>query len=408
MTANITTDTTWDCGTYILMQKTFITNDATLTIEPGVRVIGDPDVQGDTTALFATRGSKLNAVGTAENPIVFTSGVPEGARGPGDWGGVILLGRAPINNGACVGGTGDACTGGYFEVNIEGIDPTDPNGSYGGDEPEDSCGHIEYARIEFAGFVLGADNELNGLTLGGCGRGTTLSHIQVHMGKDDGIEFFGGTAHIDHAVVTGASDDSLDWDNGWDGNGQFIIIHQLPNDGDKGIEADNLGGNETGTPRSNPTLYNVTMIGRAGTTGMHLREGTRGTLRNFIVTGFQAGVNTSAVTNDLASEWPTHFSIEHSIFFETGPAGNPDAVEDDDLGFNENDAITNAARNNIVDSVDPELGTDITAPNYKPGNTAVGNKATPPAGFDTTADYAGAVDPEGDDWTLGWTSYPVN
>lgn len=403
---NITADTTWECGTYLLKDKIFVTDDATLTIEPGVLVLGDTGIVGSTSALLVTRGAKLNAVGTAAEPIVFTSANPEGARGQGDWGGVVLLGDAPINSGSCVGGTGDACTGGYFETNIEGIDPTDPNGKFGGNDVASDCGDLEYLRIEFAGFVLSGESELNGLTVGACGTGTKLSHIQVHRGSDDGVEFFGGTVGVDHLVLSAISDDSMDWDLGWKGNVQFVVVHQSPTDGDKGFEADNLGGNETASPRSNPTIFNVTMIGNPTKTGMQLREGTLGTLRNFIVTGFQAAVNLAAVTAPLATEWPSDLSIENSLFFGNTAVGNPDST-DDDNGFNEDDAIRAAARNNEFEE-DPGLGTDVTDPNYKPTNSAVGGKATPPAGFDTTADYAGAVDPEGDDWTTGWTAFPVD
>jgi len=393
---DITTDTTWTAGnTYLLKKIVYVKEGATLTIEPGVTVLGDTSVAGTITALIVTRGSKIEAEGTADAPIVFTSGNPEGARNPGDWGGVVLLGEATIN-------TGTQTAAGYFENNIEGLDPTLPESLYGGNDDESSAGTLKYVRIEFAGYKLDADNELNGLTLGGVGSGTTLSYIQVNRGSDDGIEFFGGTANFDHIVLTGNSDDSLDFDLGWRGNGQFIVVHQLPNDGDKGFEADNLGENEAAEPRSNPTLYNVTLIGNPEKVGLHLREGVRGTFRNFIITGFATAVNLDTKTLDLTTEWPEHLSIANSVFFDNAAVGSADAT-DDDGGFNEDEAIKAAALANVF-NVDPGLGTDPTAPNYKPTGDVSG-KATPPAGFDTSATYAGAVDPEGDDWTLGWTSY---
>lgn len=406
VSADINKDTTWDCGTYLLQKLVYVTDDSTLTIKPGALVLGDTDQGGEIAGLIVTRGSKLDAVGTKDSPIVFSSANQKGERAPGDWGGVVLLGGATINQGTCVGGTGDSCDGGHFESNVEGLDPTDPKAKFGGTSDDHNCGHLEYVRIEFAGFQLSMDNELNGLTLGACGTGTKLSHIQVHRGSDDGIEFFGGTAALDHVVLSSISDDGLDWDLGWRGNGQFVVIHQAMNDGDKGIEGDNLGNNEAASPRSKPSLYNFTMIGNPTKVGMLLREGTQGVLRNFIVQGFATAVDLAAMSVKLNDDWPGDLSIESSVFYENKAVGDSDSM-DDDGGFNEEDAVKDDARKNTFD-VDPELGTDVSAPNYKPGSDKLGDKATPPSGFDTSAKYAGAVNPSGDDWTKGWTAYPAN
>ena len=404
---DISADTTWECGTYLLQKLVFVTGDSTLKIEPGVQVLGDTDQEGVVTALIVTRGSKLEAVGTKDEPIVFSSGNPEGARSPGDWGGVVLLGKATVNTGSCKEGQGEACEGGYFEGNIEGLDPTNPKSLYGGTDDDHECGHIQYARIEFAGFQLSMDNELNGLTLGGCGKNTKLSYIQVHRGSDDGIEFFGGTAGLDHVLITAPSDDGLDWDLGWRGNVQFLIVHQASNDGDKGIEADNLGANESATPRSKPTLYNVTLLGNPTKVGVLLREGTLGVLRNFIIDGFATAIDLNAIQVTLGDDWPANLSIESSVFFDNDAVGDADSM-DDDKGFNEDEAIRSEDRKNVFD-VDPEFeSTDVTKPNYKPGSDKLGDKATPPSGFNAEAKYAGAVDPEGDDWTKGWTTAASN
>jgi hypothetical protein len=405
--SDITKDTTWECGTYVLSKIIYVTGNSTLTIKPGALVLGDTDQSGVVTALIVTSGSKLNAAGTKDEPIVFSSGNPEGARSPGDWGGVVLLGKATINTGTCVDGSGDTCSGGHFETNVEGLDPTDPKAKYGGTDDAHNCGTLQYVRVEFAGFQLSMDNELNGITVAGCGTDTTISHVQVHRGSDDGIEFFGGTAGFDHVVLTGESDDALDWDLGWRGQGQFLIIHQAANDGDKGIEADNLGANEAATPRSKPTLYNATMIGNPTKVAMLLREGTRGVFRNFIVQGFATAVDVAAAQQKVADDWPAELSIESSVFFDNDAVGDSDSM-DDDMGWSEGDAIMNADRENVFD-VDPKLGsTDITKPNYKPESADLGGKSTPPSGLDTSATYAGAVDPSGDDWTKGWTAYPAN
>jgi hypothetical protein len=400
VTGDITSDTTWDCSSYLLVGRIFVTNNATLTINAGTEIFGDT-ANTETAALIVTRGAQLNAVGTAANPIVFTSGNAVGDRTTGDWAGVALMGAATLNSGSD--------NGGVFEENLEGIAASDARSVYGGSDDASSCGHLEYVRIEFGGAEFSPDNELNGLTLAGCGTGTQISYVQVHRGKDDGIEFFGGTAGMDHVIISGPSDDGLDWDLGWRGDVQFLVVQQFAGIGDSGIEADNLGSNELAAPRSNPRIFNATFIGTPATRGMVLREGTRGLLRNLIVQDFGSEpVDLRATTNDLSTEWPTNISIENSFFFNNG-AYQDESASDDDNGFDEQAAIEDAARNNTT-GTDPMLGdaSSITAPNYVPANTALNGQATPPAGFDVTATYAGAFAPNGTNWAAGWTSFPAN
>jgi hypothetical protein len=417
--ADITADTTWECPTYVLSRRIFVESGATLTIAPGTTILGEVGV-AETTALVVTRGARLIARGTEAEPIVFTSGNPEGARITGDWAGVVLLGDAPTNDGACEG-DGDTATEacdapGYLQDRVEGIDVGDDRGLYGGTSLTGSCGELEYVRIEFAGAELSPDNELNGLTLGACGSGTLVSHVQVHRGKDDGVELFGGTVSLDHVVISGASDDGLDFDEGWRGNAQFVVIHQFPGSGDAAIEADNLGADETAEPRTDPTLFNFTLVGTSENVAMVLREGVRGTLRNFVLSGFGEPPDLRAAEVDLSAEWPTYLSIEQSVFFGVGAWPVEADAEDDDLGFDEEAAITDAARANDMGSVDPQLGSVAASdPDYVPANTAMGERATPafndraPSGFgDVTATYAGAFAPGGTDWTAGWTAYPAN
>lgn len=411
--SDVTTDTQWDCPVYVLTRKVFVTGDSTLTIAPGTTVLGDT-AGTEEAALIVTRGSRLLARGTAEEPIVFTSGNPPGARVTGDWAGVALLGAASVNSGSCVDdgdpSTAEVCDApGFFEGRLEGLDVADVRGVFGGTDDTSSCGELSYVRIEFAGAELSPDNELNGLTLAGCGSGTTISHVQVHRAKDDGIELFGGSANLDHIIVSGASDDSLDCDLGWRGHGQFLVLHQFPGIGDNGIECDNLGSDEDAEPRTNPTLFNVTMIGTPDTRGMVLREGMRGTLRNFIVTGFGSEpVDIRAAQVDLSAEWPTHLSIESSFFYDNGPYADESGDDDDDMGFAEQAAIEDPARSNTV-GVDPGLGdTSATAPDYVPSNPALAGQATPTFG-DTTATFAGAFQPGASmSWAAGWTAYPEN
>ena len=269
---NITADTTWTADNVYRLTATIYVVDATLTIEPGTLIVGN-----NGSALVITSTAMIMAQGTAAEPIVFTSSQAPANRVGGDWGGVVMLGSAPIN---------------VTSNNIEGLEAAGIS-SYGGSDSAHNCGTMSYVRIEYAGFTFGTDNELNSLTLGGCGSATSLDHIQTSFGLDDGIEFFGGNANLKYAVVSQTGDDSLDWDQGFSGNIQFFVAQQSEGLGDRTIEADNLSDNPSATPISNPTVYNATLIGGGAANteqlGMKLRVGTRGQLFNFIVMNFGGG-----------------------------------------------------------------------------------------------------------------------
>ena len=398
----ISASETWTSDQPVLLQdKVFVTSGAILTIDPGTTIQGD-----DGSALIIANGGQIAAIGTEDNPIVFTSSKPEGMRATGDWAGLALLGGAPINLTA---------TGA-----IEGIDAADLRGQYGGSDAAADCGTLKYVRVEFAGDELTVGNELNGLTVGACGSGTEIDFLQVHRGKDDGIEFFGGTVGIKHVVISGAADDSMDWDQGFQGKGQFVIIAQLDGIGDNGFEADNKNDAniEDAEPRSQPTLFNFTMVGGGGgTKGMTLREGTWGNMQNFIVADFGEFAidvrdgSTVAGTNQT----PPTLEVGNSVFFNVGLNGNTyfpvEAGEgDDDLGFDEDNHFKNVAPNNIFDT-DPEFA-NAAMFQFTPSGTgpAATVGATPPDDgfFDITATYRGAIDPAGPDWTANWTAYPEN
>ncbi|MDZ4695716.1 MAG: hypothetical protein SGI86_11255 [Deltaproteobacteria bacterium] len=413
--ADITTSTTWACNSYVMKKKIHITNGATLTIAAGSTIYGDGDASNP-AALIATRDGKLIAKGTATSPIVFTSIVTAGQRAPGDaLAGVVLLGKAAINNGTCAmdAVAGGACDApGFFENVIEGIDPTDPKGKYGGTDDTHDCGELSYVRVEFAGFVIGAGNELNGITLGGCGNKTKVNHVQVHRGFDDGLEIFGGTVSVDHVVLSGSTDDGFDVDNGWRGKAQFVVIQQSFGIGDKGIEADNLGGAETTAPRTDAELWNFTIIGEGATStrvAMHLREGFRSKLRNFIVTGYGSVLDEDAAQVNPNTEWPTFLSIENSVFFGNTALGKDettDPTKNNDMGFDEIAQLQLADRKNST-TENPM----ITGANLIPPAGTLGGKATPVAPLDITATYAGAVAPGtavGAAWWSGWTAFPMN
>lgn len=394
--SDITADTEWDCSNlYVLDDQIFVTSDATLTIGPGTVIHGGSGGDSGQNALIVTTTGSIEAVGTSVDPIVFTSANDEGTAAPGDWGGVVLLGNAPIN---VSGGTND----------IEGLPPGTDGGSYGGSDAAHDCGTLNYVRIEYAGFLFGEDNELNGLTVGGCGTDTDLDFVQVHAGKDDGIEFFGGTAGLKHAVISQVGDDGLDWDEGWQGDVQFLVIQQDAA-GDRGIEADNLGSDQDTTPRSSPTIWNMTIIGAsADNDGMRLREGTGGTISNAIVFNYPdstcARVDNSStirVAND------GDLVITDSI---VGPCGTTFDFTPDDGDTTTTFTGDWEALNDLTSDPMMAAPTNLSAPNFTPNGFSPAGDAevfpAPGSGFDANATFAGAIEPGCWDWTSGWTAFP--
>lgn len=406
VTGEISSDTTWTADKIYLLEGTspvFVVGNSTLTIEPGTTIRG----QGLGTALVITRGSRIIADGTADRPIVLTSGVSPGLRSPGDWGGLVLLGAAPINAEAGL---------------IEGIAADDARAAYGGPapnqgDPAHDCGILRYVRIEFAGFQYVVDQELNSLTLGGCGTQTVVDYVQVHKGLDDGIEIFGGTVDIKHAVITNSADDGLDWDRGWTGRGQFIIVRTDPNASDGAIEADNRDGNNGAVPRSNPTLYNLTLVGDEGSLaspGVVLRRGTYASIRDAIIMGFPVSGLDIRDPETIAGATGEGLTLSNSILFDNGPDGTLHADVAND-GTMLPDALDEApwllARANQL-GADPGLidPYNQTEPNFMPaagGPASMNGVAAPMTDFFEPADYIGALAPGGADWTLGWTAYPV-
>lgn len=398
-------DIRWQASNiYTLKGYVFVTG-GTLTIEPGTRIEGD-----NGSALTITREARLVAAGTAAQPIVFTSS--KAAPSPGDWGGVVLLGKSAIN---ITGGTNA----------IEGFPATfGERIQYGGGAAPNlahDCGTLTYARIEYAGFLLAPGNELNGLTLGGCGTGTKIDYVQSHLGQDDGIEVFGGTVNLSHLVITQPDDDALDWDLGWTGTAQFVVIQQKPGRGDKGIEADNHPTAFDSLPRSAPEIWNATLIGGDGPPGdkkqggMHLRRGTAGKIGNAVV----AYWNQFAVDIDgaqaVAQVGSGALTIEHTYFMKSAnaaavwPAGFDVAgtpPSDNDGGFDEL-AVFGAVTSNHID-VDAQLAApkNLTAPDWKPaaGSPVLTGCGTPPVGLDRSATFCGAIGAT--DWTTGWTRFP--
>lgn len=313
ISANITTNTTWTAGnTYALGGQIYVKNNATLTIEPGVVIASNVAGAG----LFITKGAKLMAEGTVASPIVFTSGNSAGNRARGDWGGVILLGKASYN-----------INGG---VNyIEGI-ASGPDTEFGGGatpDNNDNSGSLKYVRIEFAGFTYGAagsNTEINGLTMGACGKQTKIDYVQVSYANDDSFEWFGGANDCFHLVAFNGLDDDFDTDNGFSGKVQFCLAIKQPSAADTStsncFESDNNATSTSVSPYTSGIFSNCTLVGPAyrstlpsgGTLninhrrGAHLRRNTQLQIWNSIFMDFVDGLvlegattQTNATNNTL-------------------------------------------------------------------------------------------------------------
>ncbi len=317
---DVVTDETWYAtNTYILDGIIFVQNGATLTIEPGTVIRGKPEGQGaggKPGALVVTRGSKIRALGTKDKPIVFTNLDDDHYVGPNPqpgtapwstrnngitktWGGVLLLGRTYMARGTT---SPDASV----TLQIEGLVPYGELSKYGGGDDYDDSGVMRYVSIRYGGTVIGEDNEINGLTMGCVGRGTTIEHIEVYQTKDDAYEWFGGTVDVKYLVAWVDGDDGFDWDEGYRGRGQFLLRVQGPlsseNDrSDKGAEMDGATATDAGQPSSIPTFYNVTMVGHGmgganppsallKNTALHFRDGSGGRWYNSIFMQFGGAI----------------------------------------------------------------------------------------------------------------------
>ena len=255
---DISGDVVWTAdNTYLLNGLVFVDDGETLTIEPGTVIKGMPGQGLNSSALIIARGGKILAEGTESSPIIFTAqaddvtnpaDLPSDARGL--WGGVILLGKAEINT---ADGTG----------NIEGIPTTEPRGAYGGTDDEDNSGIMRYVSIRHGGTDIGEGNEINGLTFGAVGSGTTIEYIEVYANKDDGYEWFGGTVNTKYLVAAMCGDDCFDYDEGFRGKGQFWfgIMSDVDGFGNRAGEHDGGTSPEDGTPFATPMIYNATYLG---------------------------------------------------------------------------------------------------------------------------------------------------
>ncbi|MEZ5596119.1 MAG: hypothetical protein R3E84_06950 [Pseudomonadales bacterium] len=341
------------------------TSSAVLTLQAGTTVFGGTD----TDFLVISRGSQIVANGTRLAPVTFTSqsdleGQADLASTRGEWGGVVINGNAPIND--CPEGA----TGGTTACTKEG---EANSGLFGGDDPTDNSGVLNYVVVKFAGSNVDPENQLNGIAFQGVGSGTQVDYVQVHNNLDDGIEMFGGTVNMKHVVLTGNADDSLDWTDGWQGSVQYLIINQASDDGDKGIEADNREGDETVLPRSLPRIANMTMNARESTTALHLRRGTGLELYNSVVQGSAFCLR---VQGDSLNQLGTGIQFG-GVTFDCATV-----VQGDDVP--------------TITALLEDANVSLT------GQQVTAEDLTGDSFFETTT-YIGAIENAENDWTAGWT-----
>lgn len=394
ITGKITANTTWSASNqYLLSGFVYVESGATLTIEPGTIIKGDGVQKG---SLIVLPGAKIVAVGTPEKPIIFTSNKPAGQRKAGDWGGLIILGKAPVNKPDAV---------------IEGENQS----KFGGTDAADNSGQLKYVRIEFAGIAYETDKEINGLTFGGVGSGTEVDYVQVSYSGDDSYEWFGGAVNAKHLIAYRGLDDDFDTDNGFSGNIQYGFILRDPAVADQagdsnGFESDNDGTGTGAMPQTSAKFANVTIAMADGTpnakfaSAMRIRRNSAISVYNTLVTGewprsavriqdettianFTSGKikmdgNTVAITGT-----PTQGVIEGTTLALFAPA---------------------ASKNKVAAVADLKLATGYNSITAKPGllpttgSALLTGGATLPAGFEANT-VVGAFGTT--DWTDKWANW---
>ncbi len=347
---NITSNTTWAADeVHELNGRVFVTNGATLTIEPGAIIKAAAGTGANASALIVARDGKIDAQGTAESPIIFTSaadeievGETESSLSPdfsGLWGGLIILGNAP-----------GSFKGDVQEVQIEGIPPSEPLGLYGGSDATHNSGTLRYVSVRHGGANIGEGNEINGITLGGVGSGTTIEHVEVVANQDDGIEFFGGTVNVSNAVVWNAGDDAIDTDQAWSGTlNNFVVV--CGTDTDHGLEIDGPEGSANGAH----TLTNGTVKGDVNSELANFRDGAQGNFNNLYFFNFpnpntedergdfsfdddpatEANFVSGVLSfSDLETTLPDGLTIQLSDVFKNNTAQHASNVETPTVGAN--------------------------------------------------------------------------
>jgi hypothetical protein len=356
------------------------------------------------SALIITRGSNIQANGTADDPIIMTSNNGTSFNGSGQWGGVVIQGfglHNVCNDGA---GNNDAMpTNPVCNIAGEGA-----SGFFGGNDNSDNSGTLNYVVVAKGGFAVAADNELNGITFQGVGNGTTVDFIQVHNNSDDGVEFFGGAVNAKHVVLTANEDDEVDWDEGYVGNIQYVVMKKAISTSvttsPQGIEADNAGGSNDALPRSNPSLSNLTFIGDPANSqkAIHLRLGTGALIYNSLFKDFPQCID---VDNTESNNQITAGTLRMVNVFTncTAQFAGDSETAGNDFGTNLLTTAGNTITNGAITLDAAYASTDAAADGLTPVAPAeAGGSGT---FFDMT-DYAGAVEPgtaAGDAWWADWT-----
>lgn len=421
VSGSITSNTTWTADNeYILSGYVFVTGDSTLTIEPGTVIKGEVSTGAGAAALVITTGSKIMAEGTADKPIIFTSVLDDldgslGSDRKALWGGLVVLGNASINSRS----DGEAA-GTPAQDQIEGFSVSSdqiPLITFGGTNDADNSGVISYVSIRHGGATIGTGNEINGLTLGGVGTGTTISHVEVFANQDDGFEFFGGTVNASYLVAAFCGDDSFDFDQGFRGTLDHLFTIQIQDvePGDKAIEWDGATSPVTATPISNVTVTNLTAIG-LGTSGtgdgsnapINPRDNATVNLHNSVFVNYERGIEIESDIGDVApvissNLWWSHVSANNTTAnwgTSQGSSSDQDATS----------YFTTASLNNSI--ADPM----VTGIAYTAGSNGLDPR---PAGTDSpiwslptvaingveATDYVGAF---GNNlWIAGWTNLAI-
>ena len=402
-------DTLWTADTiWVLKDTVTVSPSVVLTIEPGTQILGERNA-----ALVVRSGGRLEARGTRAEPIVFTSARQVGQRKSGDWGGLAMLGRASVNR----------------ENPSLNILTDQEEAQFGGSDDAWSCGTLEYVRVEFAGGQVAGEEALNGVTLAGCGSGTSLNYLQIHYGADDGLELFGGTVDVRYVLITRPQDDGLDIDLGWRGTGQFIAV-QMDAGGDNAVEIDNLREDPLATPRTDFTIYNYTLVGDRAlgqSRGITFKDGGYGTFSHGIIASHRKeAIDVFGAETGLRAQ-EGKMRVARTLFFDIGPevmqnqppiyfpvAGQPGEVDpetmtgDDDSGLDEL-AFFSAPelQNSFGANPGLEAAGVFVDPNFTPSVAVSANQPAPPAPpFDPTGVYLGAFSPSAVPWTDGWVAYP--
>lgn len=409
-------EVTWSSDfTYILDGRVFVNDGQTLTIEPGTVIKGrarlDPE---NASVLIVARGGTITADGTADSPIIFTAeeddvSDPDDFDRRGAWGGVILLGKAPTNNQS-------------QDVNIEGIPTSETRAAYGGSDPQDNSGVFRYVSIRYGGISIGAGNEINGLTFGAVGSGTTIEYVEVYKNLDDCFEWFGSTVNLKHLVGAYCGDDTFDMDQSFRGKGQFWLAVQDPDAADRTGEHDggdsDLGANgEASEPWATPQIYNATYIGSGsngdGDIALKLRDNWAGSYFNSVFTGFPAeAIEIEDVSNTDTGDSRARFEdgtiqIKNNIFYDFGAGETFRALVENDGTYGDTIADSLESWQNRI--VDPQLTNvarldPLLDPRPAADGPAASGAITPPDdGFYENVSYLGAFDPNGSNWAAGWS-----